>query len=256
MKYLSKKPFSSKAATREYLANFDETFGKKETPASPADSIFDYPCGTGETGNPCILPVGHVGKHYTQSEKAAFQASTARREDEKLDFLAGDLRTRAALGLGEPQICDTDEAVSAAKGREPLAEIDRQIVMIGLERKLKRSYLARQPLAITMEEIFSLLLLLEDLKSPAPKARDSLFLLESLSPPLRWHVDASDTFEGFFRRLFVPWVTVAGAALGGIKMIGRVPASQVQPGEILSARQFLGLFPSVNSAAQPRPKFE
>jgi len=256
MKYLSKKPFSSKAATREYLANFDETFGKKETPASPADSIFDYPCGTGETGNPCILPVGHVGKHCTQSEKAAFQASTARREDEKLDFLAGGLGTRAALGLGEPQICDTDEAVSAAKGREPLAEIDRQIVMIGLERKLKRSYLARQPLAITMEEIFSLLLLLEDLKSPAPKARDSLFLLESLSPPLRWHVDAPDTFEGFFRRLFVPWVTVAGAALGGIKMIGRVPASQVQPGEVLSARQFLGLFPSVNSAAQPRPKFE
>jgi hypothetical protein len=168
MKYLSKKPFSSKVATPEYLANFDATFGKRNPPPSPPDSLFDHPCKAREEDSPCILPTGHVGRHYTQAAKAAFETSKDRREDEKLNFLIGDLRTRAALGLGEPQICDTDEAVSSAKNRGPFTEIDRQIVMIGLEQRLKRAYLGRLTLVITMEEIFALLLLLEDLKKPIP----------------------------------------------------------------------------------------
>ena len=252
MKYLSSKPFTGGANSQAFVDRWDEAFGKKNPSAPDPDSIPKRPCGTVENGSPCILRSEHGGGHYTEAEKAAFNASTAKREDENLDFLV----RRRLESYGDPQPCDGDEEVSAAKERIPFTEFDRQAAMIGLERRLKKACLDRLVLTLTEDEIFSLLLLLEDLKSPAPKIRDSLFLLESLSPPLRWHVDAPDTFEGFFKRLFVPWVTVAGAALGGINMIGRVPASQVQPGDILSARQFLGLFPSVNSAAQPRPKFE
>ena len=153
--------------------------------------------------------------------------------------------------------CDGNEEVSAAKDRTPFTELDRQVAMAGLERRLKQAYLDRLFLTLTGEEIFSLLLLLQDLKNPAPKAHDHLFLLETRSPvPLQMRIDAVSMFEEFFRRLFMQWVRKAESAWRDIEMRGRVPANETQAGQALTVEQFLGLFPLVNLSGKPRPKFQ
>ena len=74
--------------------------------------------------------------------------------------------------------------------------------------------------------------------------------------PLQVLIAASNTFEGFFRRLFVPWARDAETAWRDIKMLGRVPAGDLRSGQPLAAGQFLGLFPLVNLAGEPRPRFQ
>ena len=252
MKYLSSKPFTGGANSKAFVDHWAESFGKKGS-----GSIFTSPwCGAMEKGSPCILPSEHEGKHYTQKDKAEFQAGKSRREDERLDFLV-DWDVKARATLGDPQPCDGNEEVSAAKDRTPFTELDRQVAMSGLERRLKQAYLDRLFLTLTGEEIFSLLLLLQDLKNPAPKTHDHLFLLETRSPvPLQMRIDAVSMFEEFFRRLFMPWVRKAESAWRDIEMRGRVPANETQAGQALTVEQFLGLFPLVNLSGKPRPKFQ
>ena len=251
MKYLSSRPFTAGANSKAFVDRWDEAFGKKNPSAPDPDSIPKRPCGTVENGSPCILRSEHGGGHYTEAEKAAFNASTAKREDENLDFLV----RRRLESYGDPQPCDGDEEVSAAKERIPFTEFDRQATMIGLERRLKKAYLDQLVLTLTDAEIFSLLLLLKDLKDPATKTRDPLFVIESLSPPQQWHIDAPATFVGFFRRLFVPWVKEAETPFLGIRMPGTASAAPVRSEHVLTAGQFLGLFPEMNRLGKPRPRF-
>ena len=166
--------------------------------------------------------------------------------------------------FGKPPACDGDGDVAAEKDRIPFTEIDRQITMDRLERRMRQAHEQmrqdhglRLPFSLTGEEIFSLLLLLEDLREPAPEQPGILFLLETRMPaPLQVLIGAPDTFEGFFRRLFVPWARDAETAWRDIKMLGRVPAGDLRSGQPLAAGQFLGLFPLVNLAGEPRPRFQ
>ena len=247
MKYLSSKPFTGGANSQAFVDRWDEAFGKKDSGTSAPDSIPGRPCGTVENGSPCILRSEHGGGHYTEAEKAAFNASTAKREDENLDFLV----RRRLESYGDPQPCDGDEEVSAAKERIPFTEFDRQTAMIGLERRLKKACLDRLVLTLTEDEIFSLLLLFKDLKDPAPRNRNTMFVIEALSPPHQWHIEAPDTFVGFFRRLFVPWVKEAETPFRGIRM----PDATGDPARSMKPEEFLGLFPWVNRLGKPRPRF-
>jgi hypothetical protein len=111
-------------------------------------------CGVLIAGSPCVLPMGHVGKHYTQAEREAWAADIAHRADERLDFLA----SHKLRSLGYPQPCDRDDGVSAAKDGEPLTGNDRKIIMIGLRRRLKEACLDRRTITLSEEEINSLLL--------------------------------------------------------------------------------------------------
>ena len=153
MKYLSGRPFTAGANSRAYVERWEETFGRKNPKPTESIDLCDSPwCGIVENGSPCILPSGHDGKHYTAAEK-----------DENLDFLVGlKLESR-----DWPQPCDGDGDVSSSKDRPPfsrpsLAKIERQAILEGLERRLKRVYLDRLSLTLTDEEILSLLLLFQN----------------------------------------------------------------------------------------------
>ena len=162
MKYLSSKPFTGGANSKAFVDRWDEAFGKKNPSTSAPDSIPGKPCGTVENGSPCILRSGHGGGHYTEAEKMVSLAGVASREDENLDFLVGlKLESR-----DYPLPCDGDGDVSSSKDRPPfsrpsLAQIERQAILAGLERRVKKAYLDRLSLTLTDEEILSLLLLFQ-----------------------------------------------------------------------------------------------
>ena len=170
MKYLSSKPFTAGANSKVFVDRWDETFGKKNPSTSAPDSIPERLCGTVENGSPCILRSCHEGSHYTEAEKAASQASIARREDERLDFLVGlKLESRDC-----PRPCDGDDDVASSKDLPPfsktsLAKFERQAILAGLERRVKKVYLDRLSLTLTDEEILSLLLLLQDRSKTGPR---------------------------------------------------------------------------------------
>jgi hypothetical protein len=169
MKYLSSKPFTGGANSQAFVDRWDEAFGKKDDAPLDPDKL----CEDVVEGSSCRLPFEHGGKHYTQKEKAEFQANKARREAARLDFLA-DWELKSRVVLGELPYCDGDAEVSAAKDRTPFTSIDRHVTMVGLERKLKQSYLDQVELTLSREEIFVLLLMFQDLRNPSPQSGDPL----------------------------------------------------------------------------------
>ena len=140
MKYLSSKPFTGGANSRAYVDRWEEIFGKKDPKAADPASRSDPPL--------CGVRVKERGLY--------------RKESDDLDFLVD----RMLESYRDPQPCDGSEDVSAAKDRIPFTAIDRQITMSVLERRLKEAYVDRQSLALTEEEIFSLVLLLKELREP------------------------------------------------------------------------------------------
>lgn len=177
----------------------------------------------------------------------------------------------------DPVACDGVGDVSAEKDRRFSAELDRDAIMIGLVLRLKKAWRERDQqscqryLSLTMEEISSLLLTLQDLgwqdptedRKPMPKIRDVFFQLES--PPMRWLIDAPGTFDEFFKQIFAPWVTDADTPLRDVKMIGRISVQvhlrhlrllDVRREHVLAVEQFLGFFPDRNLLGKPRPKFQ